>query len=71
MNWINQMLGRGGTQVKKVAYIFVVFCGMACLIMDLQIERKLSTTWVTAFGLLTGFVTSGYAIGKAIDKGTP
>jgi len=71
VNWINSVLGRGGPQVKKVAYLLTVSVGLACLVADLCIERTISTTWVAALGVITGFVTTGYVWAKKIEQDGP
>jgi type IV secretory pathway VirB2 component (pilin) len=69
ITWLLSMFERGGPQVKKVAYLFVIVTGMGCLIADLAIERTLQTTWVAALGLLVGAVTGSYLGAKQIEKG--
>ena len=71
MNWINRVLGHGGPQAKKVAYLGTVCVGLSCLVIDLYMERTLSTTWVAALGVITGFVTTGYVMGKKIAQEGP
>jgi hypothetical protein len=66
--WFNTVLSPGGPQSKKLAYLFIIFNGMGCLIVDLLFERTLTPTWVAAFGLLVGAVTGSYLGGKAIEK---
>jgi hypothetical protein len=68
VNWLNDLLGPGGPQAKKAAYLFVVFGGMFCLYVDMVIELTLSASWVTVYGMLLAAVTGGYIKGKMIDK---
>jgi len=67
--WFQNLLSDSNeVQTKKVAYLLVVLVGAGCLIGDLCLELVLTNQWVAAFGILTGFVTSGYLIGKKIEK---
>ena len=76
------LLGRGGPQTKKLAYLWVVFCSTIWL--TIGIWRPFSAEWNVALGLLLTAVTTGYVGSKkvgsqarpapgdgAADRGTP
>jgi len=68
VNFIMKMLGDSpDVQVKKVAYISVVSAGIVYLGYDLYLQRTLTSTWTTAFGILTGFVSGAYVGGKIVE----
>jgi hypothetical protein len=58
-------------QAKKVAYLFTVLCGNFGLLYALYLQHELTTMWVSAFSILTAFVTGGYLGGKYLTKGNP
>ena len=60
------LLGRGGPQTKKLAYIWVVFCSTIWL--TIGIWRPFSAEWNVALGLLLTAVTTGYVGGKKVGS---
>ena len=58
-------------QTKKIAYLLTVFCGNAALLYALYLKEGLTVQWVSAFSILTGFVTSGYLVGKHLAGKEP
>ena len=58
-------------QTKKIAYLTTVFTGCFCLAYALRGDRELTIQWVSAFSVLTGFVTTGYLGGKWLMRGNP
>jgi len=60
------LLGRGGPQTKKLAYIWVIACSTIWL--TIGIWRPFSAEWNVAFGLLLTAVTTGYVGGKKVGS---
>jgi len=71
VTWLQSLIGRGGPQTKKVAFLVFVITGVFYLGLDLLFQRILSETWVAAFAILAGTVTGGYLGGKHIEKEKP
>lgn len=63
------LLGRGGPQTKKLAYIWVIACSTIWL--TIGIWRPFSAEWNVAFGLLLTAVTTGYVGGKKVGAAAP
>ena len=64
LNLLPGLLGRGGPQTKKVAYLAVIVSGIVWLSIGMKVEIK--PEWNVAFGLLLGAVTTGYVGGKYV-----
>jgi len=61
------LLGTGGYQVKKVAYLLVIIASIVWL--SVEVRHGLSSSWCTAYAMLLGAVTTGYLGGKKIAAG--
>ena len=61
------MLGVGGWQVKKFAYLLVIISSVVWL--SVEIRNGISSSWCTAYTILIGAVTTGYLGGKKIAAG--
>ena len=64
------LLGRGGWQTKKAAYLVVVVSTVAWLSVDLHMHQGITGNWISVYALLLGAVTTGYLGGKRLEKTT-
>lgn len=63
------LLGRGGPQTKKLAYLYGIAVASVWLTIGLWVEIKAEWNW--AFGLFLGAVTTGYVGGKKVGVEAP
>jgi hypothetical protein len=61
------LLGTGGWQVKKVAYLLVIIASIVWL--SIELGKGFTETWKTVYGMLVLAVTTGYLGGKKITAG--
>jgi len=58
------LLGRGGPQTKKIAYLYGILVASLWLTIGLWIPIR--AEWNIAFGLFLGAITTGYVGGKRV-----
>jgi len=68
-SWLSSLLGRGGPQTKKLAYLWVILC--ATIWLTIGIWRPFTAEWNVALGLLLTAATTGYVGGKKVGVAAP
>lgn len=63
---LKSLLGIGGWQAKKAAYLLVIVASVAWLSVDLR--HGITANWIAVYVALLGAVTTGYLGGKKIAK---
>jgi len=66
MNSFSSLLGPGGPQTKRLAYLMVITAGIVWLSVGLKVEIK--REWNYAFGSLLLAVSGGYVGGKLVAR---
>ena len=63
------LLGRGGPQTKKLAYLWGIFVTSIWLTIGLWVP--ITADWNVALALFLGAVTTGYVGGKRVGAAAP
>ena len=62
--WLNGVLGRGGPQTKKLAFLYGIVVASVWLTIGLWVPIR--SEWNVALALFLGAVTTGYVGGKKV-----